>query len=91
MKDLGVLHHFLGMTVWRQSGNLLISQRQYILDILEQAGMVDRKPCLTPVDTNAKISANSGDPVADPTTYQSLVGALQYLTFTWPDISYVVQ
>ena len=30
-------------------------------------------------------------PVFDPTDFRSLAGALQYLTFTWPDISYAVQ
>jgi hypothetical protein len=49
------------------------------------------KPCSTPVDTQAKLSADLGDPVADPTAYQSLAGALQYLTFTRPDLTYVVQ
>ncbi|GKG14472.1 ribonuclease H-like domain-containing protein, partial [Tanacetum coccineum] len=32
-----------------------------------------------------------GDPVSDPTLYSSLAGALQYLTFTHPDITYAVQ
>lgn len=32
-----------------------------------------------------------GEPFADPTLYRSLVGALQYLTFTRPNISYAVQ
>ena len=45
----------------------------------------------TPVDTQAKLSADLGDSVADPTAYQSLAGALQYLTFTRPDLTYAVQ
>jgi hypothetical protein len=48
-------------------------------------------PCSTLVDTQAKLSEATGDPVADPTGYRSLAGALQYLTFTRPDISYAVQ
>ncbi|GJY10948.1 ribonuclease H-like domain-containing protein [Tanacetum coccineum] len=34
---------------------------------------------------------SDGDPVNDPTLYRSLAGALQYLTFTRPDLSYAVQ
>ncbi|XP_021751708.1 uncharacterized protein LOC110717351 [Chenopodium quinoa] len=45
------------------------------------------KPSSTPVD----MSATSGSIFDDPTLYRSLAGALQYLTFTRPDISYVVQ
>jgi hypothetical protein len=89
MKDLGPLHHFLG--VQHQAGRLFLTQRQFALDILERAGMVDCKPVSTPVDTQAKGSAESGPPVADPTHFRSLAGALQYLMFTRPDIAYVVQ
>jgi hypothetical protein len=85
MKDLGQLHHFLGVTVEPRQTSLLLHQRQYALDILERAGMTDCKPCSTPVDTQAKLSATLGDLVADPTAYTSLASALQYLTFTRPD------
>src|SRR6185312_15777403 len=91
MKDLGQLHHFLGVTVETRSSGLFLHQRQYALDILERAGMTDCKPCSTPVDTQAKLSVDLGDPVADPTAYRSLAGALQYLTFTRPDLTYAVQ
>jgi hypothetical protein len=53
--------------------------------------MSDCKPCSTPVDTCANISADVEPAIVDPITYRSLVGALQYLTFTRPDIAYVVQ
>ena len=53
--------------------------------------MTDCKPCSTPVDTQEKLSAALGDSVADPTAYRSLAGALQYLTFTSPDLTYAVQ
>lgn len=49
------------------------------------------KPSPTPVDTKLKLSSTSNALVADPSHYRSLPGALQYLTFTRPDITYVVQ
>jgi hypothetical protein len=84
MKDLGKLHHFLGMQVQRSVDGMVLSQRQYMIDILDRAGMAECKPCTTPVDTTPKVSAN-------PSDYRSLAGALQYLTFTRPDIAYAVQ
>jgi hypothetical protein len=53
--------------------------------------MTDCKPCSTHVDTQVKLSATLGDPVADPTAYRSLASALQYLTFTRSDLTYDVQ
>ena len=52
--------------------------------------MLDCHPSHTPVDTSFKLSAN-GDPFNDPTLYRSLVGSLQYLTITHPEISFAVQ
>jgi hypothetical protein len=90
MKDLGPLHHFLGLSVTRQDGIFHLSQRQFALDILDRAGMSDCKPCSTPVDVSAKLSSQDGPPVSNPTHYRGLAGALQYLTFTRPDITYAV-
>jgi hypothetical protein len=82
MKDLGSLHHFLGITAERWPRGLFLHQRQYTIDTLEQAGMSDYKPCSTPVDTQAKHSEDDGPPITDATSYRSLTGALQYLTFS---------
>ena len=53
--------------------------------------MTSCKPTTTPVDTKSKLSTSSGSPYKDPTHYRRLAGALQYLTFTRPNISYAVQ
>ncbi|GKC24835.1 ribonuclease H-like domain-containing protein, partial [Tanacetum coccineum] len=45
---------------------------------------------LTPIDTEKKLGPE-GSLVTDPTLYRNLVGSLQYLTFTRPDLSYAVQ
>ncbi|GKA61512.1 ribonuclease H-like domain-containing protein [Tanacetum coccineum] len=42
------------------------------------------------VDTKSKLRAD-GPLVSDPTLYRSIAGALQYLTFTWPNLSCAVQ
>ncbi|GJT34822.1 gypsy type transposase [Tanacetum coccineum] len=42
------------------------------------------------VDTESKLGTD-GPLVSDPTLYRSIAGALQYLTFTRPDLSYAVQ
>ena len=61
-----------------------------MLDILARAGMAEYKPCSTPVDCNLKLSSD-GVPIQDATDFRSLAGALQYVTFTRPDIAYAVQ
>ena len=91
MKDLGPLSYFLGISVTRHPEGLFLSQKKYAEEIIERAGMSSCKPSSTPVDTKAKLSGSSGNPYHDPTEYRSLAGALQYLTFTRPDISYAVQ
>jgi hypothetical protein len=53
--------------------------------------MVDCKPVLTPVDMQAKVLDEFGPPIVDPTHFRSLARALQYLTLTHPDITYVIQ
>jgi len=83
MKDLGELHHFLGMQV-QCCGDGLLSQRQYMLDILDRAGMTDCKPCSTPVESNPKVAAADGAPMADDTDFRSLTGA-SYSTSPSPD------
>jgi hypothetical protein len=91
MKDLGPLHHFLGITVEHHPDGLFLHQRTYMLDILKCAVMVDCKLCTTPVDLQAKLAGESGTPVEDTSQFRSIARALQYLTFTRPNITYAAQ
>ena len=90
MKDLGALHYFLGMEITRSSSGLHLSQSKYILDLLKKTNMVDCKPVLTPAVSGRRLSLLDGDPFPDVSQYRSVVGALQYLTLTRPDIAFAV-
>nr|GEV63581.1 protein kinase-like domain, phloem protein 2-like protein [Tanacetum cinerariifolium] len=74
----------------RDSSWLFLSQKKYDVEILERAHMVSCNPSRTLVETESKLG-DVGAPVYDPSLYQSLMGSLQYLTFTRPDIYYVLQ
>jgi len=92
IKDLGNLHYFLGIQVQRKKGELLLTQERYASDILKRVNMQLCKPVKTPLNTTEKLSVTSGTRlgVEDSTRYRSIVGALQYLTLTRPDLSFSV-
>ena len=94
MKDLGPLHHFLGVKVIqnRHSGEIWIGQPLYTEKILQRYGMHDSKSVSTPVSPDVKLVASEGpDDACNQQMYQAVVGSLLYLsTKTRPDIAYAV-
>ena len=90
IKDPTDLHYFLGIEVTQTAKGMHLMQRRYITNLLNRHNMLDAKPVTTPLPTNPKLTLNCGDPLDDASPYRSLVGSLQYLAFTRPDISYVV-
>ncbi|KAL1291116.1 hypothetical protein AAHE18_20G178400 [Arachis hypogaea] len=87
-KDMGKLKYFLGIEVAQSNAGICISQRKYALDILEETGMLDSRLVDTTMDPNTKLSPDQGEPLADPGRYRRLIGRLNYLTVTRPDISF---
>ena len=69
---------------------MIIYQRKYTLDILTDTGMLDCKLIDTPMDPNVKLVTGQGELLRDPGRYQRLVGKLNYLTITQPDIFFLV-
>ncbi|XP_071685432.1 uncharacterized protein [Lolium perenne] len=93
VKDLGPLHYFLGLEVHQQpSGGLLLTQKKYAMELLQRANMLKCTPATTPMTVIDKLSASEGTlhSADDSTRYRSIVGGLQYLTLTRPDISFAV-
>lgn len=86
----------IGFTPTRRSDTSLFvlrsldHQEQYAVDLLQRAAMLQCQPCATPIDTTGKLSSTAGDPLS-ASDYRSIVGALQYLTMTRPDLQYAVQ
>ena len=70
IKDLGKLKYFLGIEIAQSSSGVVLSQRKYALDILEETGMLDCKPVDTPMDPNVKLILGQGEPLRDPGRYQ---------------------
>jgi histone deacetylase 1/2 len=92
MKDMGVLHYCLGVSVTIKDGVLQISQEQYIGKIMRKYKLQDCKTVSTPMDLNVKLVKDDGysKPV-DVVQYQSMVGSLIYAAIaTRPDIAYAV-
>ena len=88
-KDLGMLKYFLGVEVMRSKQGILLSQRKYMLNLPSKTGKLGVKPCSTPMTPNVQIT-KEGDLFEDPERYKRLVGKLNYLTVTRPDIAYSV-
>jgi histone deacetylase 1/2 len=92
VKDLGRLEYFLGIEAVYNSGGIILSQRKYALDLLHRAHMENCKAVSTPMSVTDKLSRESGQALSadDTLKYRSMVGGLQYLTLTRPDLSFAV-
>jgi len=91
LKQLGDLEYFLGIEVKHlPNGSLFLCQTKYIRDLLVKAGMTEAKGISTPLQGGLKLSKYGSDYFDDPALYRSIVGALQYITITRPEIGFSV-
>jgi hypothetical protein len=90
IKDLGPLKFFLGLQIEYQSSGFFVHQHKYASDLLQKFNMTTCKPCRTPFVSLSRLRKDDGVPLQDPTPFRSMVGGLQYLTFTRPDLAYAV-
>ncbi|XP_019167323.1 PREDICTED: uncharacterized protein LOC109163059 [Ipomoea nil] len=91
LKDLGTLHHFLGVEVIPTGGGIFLSQSQYITGILTQFKMDGAKDVSTPLATSEKlVPLRPSDVATDATQFRRLLGLMQYLVITRPDVAFAV-
>jgi hypothetical protein len=90
MKDLGLMHYYLGLEVWNKRDEVFLGQGKYAIKILQKFGMMDCNSMDTPMNADIrKVKVPNSDPV-DPSLYRQLIGSLMYLVNTRLDICFVV-
>ncbi|KAM1895745.1 hypothetical protein ACFX13_044458 [Malus domestica] len=90
MKDLSSLKYFLGIEVSRCKSGIFLSQRKYVLNLLEETGMTACKPVSTPLAEGMKYGIDQNQVPVDKGRYQRLVGRLMYLAHTRPDLAHAL-
>ncbi|XP_068638413.1 uncharacterized mitochondrial protein AtMg00810-like [Aristolochia californica] len=90
LKDLGCLKHFLGLEIAQSKAGIVLSQRHYTLQLLEDSGYLACKPTSVPMDPKLHLTTTDGDLLLDITHYRRLVEKLLYLTLSRPDITFAI-
>ena len=90
MKDLGMMHCFLGLKVWKYIDEIFLNQGKYIVEILKNYEMIDCKAMSTLMETNLKLLNDDTSEAVDVTLYIHIIGSLMYLNNTRPYICFVV-
>ena len=70
---------------------VLLSQQKFTRELLRDCGLTIKRQASTLLSINCKLLPGEGDLLEDPTTYRTLVGKLNFLTNTRPDLSFTVQ
>lgn len=91
IKDFGQLSFFLGVEVDHTPTGLLLSQCKYIKDLLLKNNMHLAQPVSTLMASYLKLSKFDTPTFDDGTLYRSIIGGLQYLSFTRPEISFAIK
>jgi len=92
IKDLGDLTYFLGIHVSRTEQGIFLSWEQYAANLLIDEKLANLNPASTTMEPKMDFTGTKNDLLDQETTtrYRRVLGSLQYLTTTHPDISYTV-
>ncbi|KAA8517736.1 hypothetical protein F0562_015205 [Nyssa sinensis] len=91
LKDLGFLHYFLGVEVVPTRFGIFLSQHKYVRDLLASTNMSGAKDVSTSFSTSTSFQLVDGTAPMDSFDFRRVIGSLQYLSLTRPDISFAVK
>ena len=79
MKDLDMMHYFLGMEVWKNADGISLGQGKYAVEILKRFRMMDCKSMTTPMVSNLNLLSVASSESVDAMMYRQMVCSLMYL------------
>ncbi|GJR45677.1 putative RNA-directed DNA polymerase [Tanacetum coccineum] len=88
--DLGPVNYFLGIEIVPHVSAILLSQEKYILELLQSACLSNCKPVSSLMVTSSSLSLDDSTAFSNPVKYRQVVGSLQYVTISQPDIAFAV-
>lgn len=91
IKDLGLLHYFLGIEFGYVENGIVLSQQRFAKEILSTCDFDLSKSATTPLPLHSKLNDTDGDLLPSAECYRSWFGKLNYLTNTRLDLAYAVQ
>ncbi|KAL2228030.1 UNVERIFIED_CONTAM: Retrovirus-related Pol polyprotein from transposon RE1 [Sesamum indicum] len=72
IKDIGDARYFLGLEITRSSLGLYVAQTKYVLDIVQDTGLVKAKPASNLFPSGLKLAAGFDSPITCPDSYGRL-------------------
>jgi hypothetical protein len=90
MSMMGELTFFLDIQVKQTKQGTFIHQAKYTKDLIKKFNMVDLKPVSTLMSMATALDPDKNGEVVDEREYRSMIGSLQYLMVTQPDIQFTV-
>lgn len=90
MKDLGLMHYYLGLEIWKNHDGIFFIQVRYIINVLQRFGMMDCMSMNTSMVTNLKKIHDCDPNLIEPFMYHKLIGSLYYLVNTRTKIFYAM-
>ncbi|GKA15077.1 eukaryotic translation initiation factor 5B [Tanacetum coccineum] len=79
-----------GIEIVPHVSGILLSQKKYILELLQSASLSNCNPMSSSIVTSSSLSLDDSTTFSNPKKYRQVVGSLQYVTLSQPDIAFAV-